>query len=530
MRSIELGEGPTDGVVQRNLISTVLYREGTVADAPQTLEQRFPVLTMSLNKSSYLLFGILVLAAALRWAGITNPLIGHHSWRQADTAAVARNFAEEQANILYPTIDWRGTESGQVECEFPLYQYSVGMLYKVLGVDEMLGRLLSLLLSLAAIAGMYHLAKRIGGVTTGLWAAFFLAIMPLPVFLGRAMMPESLLLAACVYAVLLFMKWTDSRSTWALLLSALCLTLACLLKPPTLYLGLPLAFLALQKDKRKALARPELWAYALFIFVALGLWYSHAYRIKQDTGLTFGVWEYGSDKWGNWGLVCSWEFWDEILVQRIPQILLSYLGLPLLIIGLVRPRHSANERVFSLWFAGMFIFVILVAKGVYVHDYYLLPASIPLAYFMGKAAAWGLAAKPSVPKWARISVAICVLGTFGVSLDTIYTWLSKEDPAQSHVFQLAQAAHEQVPRDALVVAVDNGDPVLLYYAQLKGWRSCPRDLSGRWVKAHAEQGAKYILGIQEDFHKDNASEYLTRLLEQHTVITNSGSFFIVKTD
>jgi hypothetical protein len=261
---------------------------------------------------------------------------------------------------------------------------------------------------------------------------------------------------------------------------------------------------------------------------SLALWYVHAHQFKATTGLTFGVWEYGSDKWGNWNLVGSWAFWEKIFIQRVPVLLLSYLGLPLLIIGLARPPYSAEEKVFSLWLVGMLVFIVIVAKGVFVHDYYLLPATVPVCYFLGKSASWGLSKDWHRARWVRVSFAVCVTGMIVLALTTYGRWLSKESPAKSPAFQVAQVACRELPRDALILAVDKGDPMILYYSQKKGWHSFPRDLTERFVAPLAAQGADYILGVHKDFDGDNAMRNLERLLDQYEVVLNSKAFFIVR--
>lgn len=485
---------------------------------------------MTTRKTMYILTAVLLLGAGIRLIGISNPLIGHHSWRQTDTAAVARNFVEERFSIVHPRIDWRGTASGDVECEFPIYQFLLASAYRVLGVNEVIGRLLSVAFSLVAIVGVFLLSSRVANPKVGLWSAFFLAILPMPAFLGRTVMPESVLLACCVYTVLLFIRWTESGSLVSLASSATCLAIACLLKPPTLYLGLPLAYLAIQKHKCRTLLRLELWMYAVALLTVLALWYYHAHSIKQATGLTFGVWEYGSDKWGNWGLVRSWAFWEKIFIQRIPHVLLSYLGLPLLIVGMVKARHTKEETALSLWLVGMLVFIVIVAKGVFVHDYYLLPAAIPAAYFMGKAAAWGLGDSNPVQRWTQVCIALCIIATTGVSVSTYAKWLREEKPLESQAFQVANVGRKLIPQDSLVVAVDRGDPMILYYSHTKGWRSSPRDLTEIWVADRTREGAKYILGVHGDFERDDATSNLSRLLTQHHTVTNSGQFFIVSTE
>jgi len=48
---------------------------------------------------------IFVAAFSPRLYRINNPVADWHSWRQADTAAVARNFAQGRFNLLFPQSD-----------------------------------------------------------------------------------------------------------------------------------------------------------------------------------------------------------------------------------------------------------------------------------------------------------------------------------------------------------------------------------------------------------------------------------------
>jgi 4-amino-4-deoxy-L-arabinose transferase-like glycosyltransferase len=483
---------------------------------------------MKTKKTLYILLAIILLSGALRLVGIQHPLLGHQSWRQADTAAMARNFVQERFNILYPRIDWRGNTTGEVECEFPIYQFMLASLYALFGVHESLGRLLSVFFSLLTIPGIYLLGKRIARPSVGLWAAFFFAVLPLPLFFGRAVMPEALLVAACTYAVLLFLHWYDNGSRLALFASAVVLALACLIKPPTLYLGLPLAYLAFRKHGLRAMLRPELWLFAALVVASLAGWYYHAHQLKEMTGLTFGVWEYGSDKWGNWDLVGSWDFWERILMTRIFANVLSYAGLPLLLIGLIRRPVSTEERVFSLWLLGMGVFTVIVARGVFVHDYYLLPAAIPVSYYLGKTTAWALDRDKRPARWLQVIVGILILATTIISLDTYRTWLGQEDPADWPAYQVAQLARRELEPDALVIAVDKGNPLMLYYARKKGWRSFPPDLTPGFVKALSSAGAEYILGVHQDFAAFGAEDHRDRLLARHATVVDNGNVFIVK--
>ena len=59
-----------------------------------------------------IIIGLMLFGLICRLYNLTAPLLDYHSWRQTDTAAIARNFYYNGFNILYPQIDWGGTGPG----------------------------------------------------------------------------------------------------------------------------------------------------------------------------------------------------------------------------------------------------------------------------------------------------------------------------------------------------------------------------------------------------------------------------------
>lgn len=57
---------------------------------------------------SLILAGILLLAFAARSYHLDFPVSGFQAWRQADTAAMARNYYKQGFHFLYPQVDWGG--------------------------------------------------------------------------------------------------------------------------------------------------------------------------------------------------------------------------------------------------------------------------------------------------------------------------------------------------------------------------------------------------------------------------------------
>src|SRR3989338_3369647 len=152
------------------------------------------------KKDIFILFIILFLSLIFRLYRISTPLADLHSWRQADTAAVARNFARDGIDLLHPRYDdLSGREAGQENpqgfrvVEFPLYNAIFAYIYKLSPVlsIEIYGRLTSALFSLLIIAVIYYLMLKENGRLPAIVAGLTYAIFPFFVFFSRVVLPET---------------------------------------------------------------------------------------------------------------------------------------------------------------------------------------------------------------------------------------------------------------------------------------------------------------------------------------------------
>src|SRR5215469_12512527 len=100
------------------------------------------------RRTGVALLAILLLGAMLRLYGIHNPIIDHPGWRQGDEASIARNFALLDNNILHPQTDYDGPPPNYVELELQIVPYLAAGLYKIFGIHEIFGRLITLAFSL----------------------------------------------------------------------------------------------------------------------------------------------------------------------------------------------------------------------------------------------------------------------------------------------------------------------------------------------------------------------------------------------
>ena len=476
---------------------------------------------------------ILLLALAVRLVHINFPVSGWHSWRQADTAAIARYFYENGFNLLYPQIDWGGNGTGFVESEFQIYPFIVSLIYTVLGVNDMWGRLLTLLFSLFTIYGLYLLVKKIINEETALWSALIYSILPLNIYYSRAFMPDSAMLMCSVYGIYFFYSWIQKEKFYLLALSGIFISLAALLKLPALYLGLPLLYLAYNKYNLKLFTKPLLYLLAAVILIPVVLWYYHAHQLFVNGGSSFGIWTYGQDKWGMFSLLLDPAWYNDIFFKSIAERHLTYPGFILLIWGLFIKRSNENERLFDYWLVAVMIFIFIAAQAHRAQEYYTLPFSIPASVFIGKffAKYFPIFSRKlkeifSGKKFIPYFAVICLLLISTLSYLRVSRFLNGEDLSQT-IFTLTKEINLTTSPQDRIITIGDGNPVYLYQSHRKGWITMPQSIDSAYVNSKKSLGAVIIAGEKNIFTTNNSGQKLDFLLKNYKIIKNEPSYFIV---
>lgn len=468
------------------------------------------------------------MAFAVRLYNINGPIAGHHSWRQADTASVARNFHENGYNFLYPQIDWGGNSPGYYESEFPAYQFIVALFYQFFGVAAVWGRLLSIVFSILALYYLYKLIEKYIDEMTALWSVFFLAFFPTYMFFSRAFMIESMLIMSVVTGVYFFSQWLTLEKRSFFYLSAFFVALSVLLKPYTLFIGLPLLYLAWLKFRNKLFLQGALWFYCLLAVVPAVLWYYHAYNTGQQYGSTVYIWEYGSDKWGNWDLVLKLDFWKRVIIDRLAMRHLTWACFAVFLAGLFLKRRTDQERLFDFWLMGVVIYFIIVAKGNYVHDYYQLLFLPPASVFAGKVYARFFSLKTLKSRNSLILI-MCLAGFLLLAENRYYHLVKSERVNYTDRIELSEIIKDKVEEDALIIVVYKSyNPVIHYLSHRKGWFLTPDTLTSSNLTAKKQEGAKYAVGVKRYFESELHDRNLKALLAEHEVIADNEKFFIVR--
>lgn len=443
----------------------------------------------------WLLAGLFAFALALRCYGLFAPLLDAHSWRQADTAAIARNFVASGMRFSHPQVDWGGATAGYVESEFPLYTGALAVLFRAFGSHDWPGRLLTALFGAAAPLAIYSLVREQNPISVfqrraALYAALALCVMPFPLYFGRTVMPDTLMLLTATLAIWTFQRWATSqeRQMWAFVLALVCGALAPLAKTPNLVIvAVPLAYLTF--THRLWRRWPQLLLYAACFVLPVLLWTRHAATLPEDPRLSFGI----GEKLLDTRLLIDPQFY--LLVGRwAAENVLTWAGAVLCVVGCAALMQAAPQQgryLALVWLAGVVAFLLLGAAGVVGQDYYLLPLAGPGAWLIGlgiaQAQAW------VAPRWRRVGVGVPVAALLliaALSLVRIAPMYAVAD----FYGQLGQRVDLALPAGQRVGVVAPAVSEILYYGNRKGWRLDPGVLvPGGLASLGPDLGVRYVL-------------------------------------
>jgi hypothetical protein len=418
-------------------------------------------------RPAIVLFFIVTFGFAARAATLRTPIFDHHSWRQADTAAIARNFVRERFNPLYPQVDWRGSQpTGYVETGLELQALLVAILWRAAGIHVETGRALAAAMYVGTALLLYRFARRRYDEPTALAAVYAHAFaFPLGLFGDRAYLNEPLLILLSATALVAAQSWLERRHVVWLAGLVAATAIIGMVKLPYLVVYAPIAALFVERFGWRGLVRIEL-ALAVAVGVACaGLWYAHANSLYSVTGLSFGL----SDKTFDPSLVFSSRFPLRI-ARRLVRDVIGPVGLVLLVWGVMaavrRQRWAEPAGV-----AAFAVYLVAVARGNYHHDYYQL-AILPIGAVLvglGVAAAVEAAARRGWPtarrQWLAAGLLWILAVTTAIRSLSAHSWYEIE-PGR---LDLCRAIAAQVDPEDRLLFVNYPSPDVMFCVDRPGW-------------------------------------------------------------
>lgn len=418
----------------------------------------------------FVLFLIIILGFAVRLYKIDNPVADWHSWRQADTAAVARNFYKEGFNPFIPKYDdMSGVAQFPIPnpnryrlVEFPIYNSIVYFGYLLNGgVDEKIARLTTVLISLGSIVFIYLISKKYFGVFIALVSSLLFAILPFNIFFSRVILPEPTLVFFSLGMLYFADKWIKEGGKKLYILSVLFTSSAFLIKPMAGFYLLPLIYSYYQKEKKLWPIPVRYFAWiipSILPFIGWRIWIS-----QHPEGIPASNWLLN----GN-GIRFKPAFWRWIIGDRFGREILSVTGSFLFFLGLVIRPLSKEGWLLHLLALSSFLFLIVFATGNVQHDYYqtlIIPA---LVIFTARGFVLLLCGFPPfiARLWTIPLAVLFLILTIFLGWNEIKGLYQVNNPV---IVEAGKEADKILPKDAVVVAPYQGDTSFLYQTNRIGF-------------------------------------------------------------
>ena len=466
---------------------------------------------------------LIFLFLATRLYKITIPLADHHSWRQVDTAAVARNFIKDGFNFLRPQIDnyiplHPNTNNNDrlFLVEPPVYNSIVAGVYSVMGVRESYARLVSILFSFGSMVLLYLIVAKLTNSRTGLLSAFFFTVLPFNVYYSRTILPEPMIIFLVLGMFYSTTQWLETQKAgWYVILFAVS-AIALTQKAFPLFCLLPLFYLIWQKYRFTLFAQKKVYL-LLFCFIPFLMW--RQYIGHYPEGIPANEWLFNQNNIRFKGAFFYWIF-----ARRIGELILGWWGLPLLVIGIIgKPKKEG--WFFHYWLLAILIFTTVFAAGNVTHDYYQIPMIPIICVFLAKGVELLLFNADKT-----FSKGICYL-VFGIcSLFMVaFGWYQVRDfyNIQSGVDLAGAAVTKLTPKDALIITGDTNDSTLLYNTNRHGWTAgyaSPYPNTSGVIEELTRQGASYYVTTKFD----RGSDFSRYMLNNYQIISESDQYILFK--
>lgn len=447
------------------------------------------------------------------------PPRGTHTWRQCNTLSVARNFYEEDMNVLRPRIDRRQDTDGVTGMQFPSYEFAVASVYQLVGDEDWVARVVQFIFFSFGIWGMYRLVLVISDnrLLAGV-AAWLFTWSPEMFYHGINALPDVLALAASLWGLYLFLAHLKTASNIQLIGSMLLLILAGATKLQYLSVGGAIAF-ALIVYWSKNFSWAHLVKISLFGISTLavsGGWYVYARELQKENHLPdFGI------------AVQSFPTLSETLdilhinlQMDIPESLLGFGTFAAFIAGIVflireKKWRSIGGTILFGWILVLVTYHILELKQMESHQYYMMP-HIPIMIIV---AAFGVL-RLIGSKWRSVAVLILIGAPIFAGVRIIPArWMN--DP------QVNLSLYDETTRNEIIANIPQGELAICgsdnslgiypYFLHIKGFAfndqySLTSEKRGQlFIENWIEKGATILVTDQSASDLD-VNEYISEEL------------------
>ncbi len=430
---------------------------------------------------------------------------------------MARNYVRHGMQFLSPEIDTEGYPL-RAGTEFPLFSYLLAILYKIFGLHEILGRVLSALFAAWGAAFLYELVRVRMGESVALWSALIVSVIPVHLYFTRTVQPESMALWGLLGFLLYADRWLNRHGTsrdW--ILAAGLGALGPLLKLPFLYVVLLMwLFLGIERYGWNPW-RQKAWIALLGVVIGLTWgWYHYAGTAPVEV-LPLS----SSEHWTNLKPILTLRLWENQFISRFPELCLTYGGLLFAGLGIFSYRKAKSFPFLLAWLLATVFYVVALGEYGLIHRYTLLPAAPICAVLIacGVSTFWEYAKIHPARKLAFWILIISIPLHAGLRIKHWYRlergWLFR---AREVVAKLSR------PQD-LILPITTEPPVLLYYIDRYGYAMNLKATASQDIEQRRCQDARFVL-VPTDTRWSDYPRWAESLVQRGRLIHRDPEFVL----
>ncbi len=415
---------------------------------------------------------ILIFAFTFRLYKIDIPLADLYSSRQAETAAVTRNFVNKKFNLLIPVSDnlsplQSGKESfqGLDLSEFSLYSGTVAFFAKYLPFIslEIYGRLTTAFFSLILIAIIYLLLLKENGRVAAASGALVYSFFPYFVFFSRLILPYTMALTYTFLGLIFVYYFSQGKNSlknaFFLILAILFTASGLLISSYMLLYLLPTIYLFWRKYRWEILKQTPFYLFFVLSLLPLALWINYVRHFPE--GIQAGIKLFSNFR----------TFWHVIFFDRLNNLILGGYLTFFFILGVL--AKSKRQLFLSLLLTAL-VFILffqnLNLQGAY-YQTLILPV---IAIFVGLGTDFIFKNSGNFrnPVLVIFVSAFLFILSFFISYREVRNWYAYPKDLVS----IANIIQDLTNQNDKIITETNGDMTLLYLANRRGSPVIYKDL------------------------------------------------------
>src|SRR3989344_6615598 len=287
------------------------------------------------NPNNIFLILILFFSIIFRLYRFNSPIADWHSWRQADTSSVSRNFIKYGFDVFHPKFDDLSNVASGIDnpngyrfVEFPIYnilQAGLSNLSNILTLEEW-GRVVTIFSSVSTVFLIYLIMKKVTSNLTALLSSFFYAFLPYSIYYGRVILPDTSMVTATIASIYFTQRWLEGKNNKNkfFMFAVISASLALLLKPYAIFFLLPVAYLVLNNFGIDTYRKWHVWVFAFFAVAPVVTW--RFWMQQYPEGIPANTWLLN----GN-GIRLRPAFFRWIFYERVFKLICGYFGIIFLV-------------------------------------------------------------------------------------------------------------------------------------------------------------------------------------------------------